>query len=472
MKTSHSLAAPVMFARADQYACLLGERLQAVREPPASQLAGEFTERHVQCVWYDPKLRPSGLRTLNGEPLVVHHSGRWNLEAGPDFLGAEFEVGGRRVRGDVEIHLTPQDWVAHRHAEDPRYANVALHVSHFAGAVPASVLPPGCEQTHLASALAALPGFSFDAIDVTAYPYSIQGALTPVRAALSGMDIDAKRELLEAAGEERILRKTLALSSLIRQLGPAQALYRECMAALGYKHNKGAFRRLADLMPLAALREKSDGDPLRAFSLLWGMSGLMPRDIPAEVSREERDLHRRAWDLWWRESAASAGQALAAAAWRMDHIRPANHPVRRFMAAAWLFTRPRTLDEEVDGWALETPRAWLGQAMRLLTVEADAFWKRLDPELDTRGAYALIGPPRAAALLINILVPFAAAHGQRGLFDQGLLALLPAEPVNAIVKETAHALLGPDWPPSLIASALARQGLIQIFHDHLDKGRA
>ena len=140
------------------------------------------------------------------------------------------------------------------------------------------------------------------------------------------------------------------------------------------------------------------------------------------------------------------------------------------MAAAWLFTRERTLDEELHLWSTTTPRAWIAQALRLLTVEADSFWKTIAPGLDTTGAYALVGKPRASAVLINILAPYAAARGYRGLFDQGLLALLPAEPVNSVIKETLHALLGPDWPPSLITSALARQGLIQIFYDHLDKG--
>jgi hypothetical protein len=275
---------------------------------------------------------------------------------------------------------------------------------------------------------------------------------------------------LEAAGEERVLRKSLALAAQIRALGPAQALYREVMAAFGYKHNKNAFRRLADLLPLAALRDKAAGDPLRAFALLHGLSGLMPREIPEDADPDTRDLLRQSWGIWWKDAAAGAGQSLNPAVWRLDHIRPANHPVRRFMAAAWLFTRERTLDEELQLWSTTTPRAWIAQALRLLTVEADSFWKTIAPDLDTTGAYALVGKPRASAVLINILAPYAAARGYRGLFDQGLLALLPAEPVNSVIKETLHALLGPDWPPSLITSALARQGLIQIFYDHLDKG--
>jgi hypothetical protein len=464
-----AVAPEVLFARASTYARWLGgaDTVARVREPVAPAWAGEFNERHLQCVWYDPKLRPEGLRTPEGELLEVLHPGRWNLEAGPDFLGAEFAVAGRRHRGDVEIHLSAQDWLNHGHARDPRYAQVALHVTYYPGALPASALPAACAQTHLATALAARPGFSFEAIDLTAYPYSIQGALTPVRQALRGLDAEGRRDLLESAGEERLLRKALALAAAIRQYGPAQALYREILAALGYKHNKTAFRRLADALPEAVLREKAGGDAQRAFALLWGASGLMPREMPVDGAREDRLLFRRAWDCWWKEGAAFPGLDRNAFGWRLDHLRPANHPVRRFMAAAWLFTRPTALAEDLETWSKATPRAWVAAAKRRLTVEAEDFWRGLDPDLDSRGAFALVGPPRAAAILINVLVPYAAAMGKTELFQQGLTSLLPAEPVNAIIKETAHALFGPDWPPSLITSALARQGLIQIFHDHL-----
>ena len=62
-----------------------------------------LTERHVQAVWYDRDLRPDRLVSRRGERVAVVHPGTWNLEAGPDFLGAVLEVGEppRRVVGDV-----------------------------------------------------------------------------------------------------------------------------------------------------------------------------------------------------------------------------------------------------------------------------------------------------------------------------------------------------------------------------------
>jgi len=62
-----------------------------------------YTERHVQALWFDDSLRPQNLKTSRGEPVMVENPGRWNLEAGPDFLGAVLLIGRekRRVAGDA-----------------------------------------------------------------------------------------------------------------------------------------------------------------------------------------------------------------------------------------------------------------------------------------------------------------------------------------------------------------------------------
>jgi len=74
------------------------------------ETAGRYfphTERHLHALWFDDSLRPKKLKTSRGEPVIVENAGRWNLEAGPDFLGAVLLIGReqRRVAGDAEIHI-------------------------------------------------------------------------------------------------------------------------------------------------------------------------------------------------------------------------------------------------------------------------------------------------------------------------------------------------------------------------------
>ena len=107
------------------------------------------SERHVQAIWYDGTLRPGELRTAGGTPVRVVDPGRWNLEAGPDFLDAVLEIGDdlRRVRGDVEIHVRATDWAAHGHGQNPAYADVVAHVTWHPGPPPVAddgALPPHC----------------------------------------------------------------------------------------------------------------------------------------------------------------------------------------------------------------------------------------------------------------------------------------------------------------------------------------
>ena len=152
-----------------------------VRERPPLRPEQHFSERHLQCVWADDELRPRALRTAQGECVEVESPGVWNLEAGPDFLGAALRLGPerRRVTGDVEIHIHPADWQAHGHGADPRYERVRFHVTFFPGAPAGLVLPPGVVALPLRDALAAQPRFAFESIDLATYPHGARSPTPP-----------------------------------------------------------------------------------------------------------------------------------------------------------------------------------------------------------------------------------------------------------------------------------------------------
>ena len=153
----------------------------AVREPSARFRSFPYSERHLQCVWYDPALRPTALATQDGEPVEVEDPGVWNLEAGPDFLGAALRIGveRRRISGDVEVHIHPHDWRNHAHRADPLYARVRVHVTYFPGRLAAGELPPGAAQVALQEGLAGQPQFAFENIDVAVYPFAARAARPP-----------------------------------------------------------------------------------------------------------------------------------------------------------------------------------------------------------------------------------------------------------------------------------------------------
>lgn len=438
-----------------------GSPEQGDLEPPS--------ERLVQCVWYDPVFRPGRLATVDGETVVVESPGVWNLEAGPDFLGAVVLVGAqrRRLEGDVEIHLRPADWSRHRHAGDPRYARVLVHVTHHPGALPPGALPPGAVQIALRDALAALPSFSFDNLDPTAYPLAARATPTPCALALEAWSPDDRERFLEAAGEERLRRKAVRLARAIAARGPAQTLYEELMTALGYRHNKAAFRMLAERVTIAGLREASGGDAEHAYALLLGASGLLPAETRG-WDGETRDFVRRLWDHWWKARSRWDPPDGQRRAWRLSGLRPLNHPARRLMAAARLFTRPETPDEALVAIAAGEPAAFAGSIRRLLAAPDDGYWSRRLAwgGARTKEPAALLGPDRIRAAVASVIVPFAAASGADGLFREGAGRLLPDEAPSGLVRRMALTLFGPDHARSLWRGGLRQQGLLAVFHDH------
>lgn len=416
-----------------------GNRPSAVNETAASFRYFPYRERHLQCLWADPRHRPAGLKTTAGESVEVEYPGSWNLEAGPDFLNAVLLIGKerRRICGDLEIHIHANAWNQHGHGDDSRYSNARFHIVYFSG-----MEIPDLIQIPLQEKLAANPYFSFENIDLTAYPYSIPAGNFP----LKDMHPDRKIHLLESAGEERLRLKAERLALAMQNKEPEQVLWEELLAALGYKNNKTPFRQLAVRLSLARLQSLT-GTPAEAYALLLGLSGLLPSNPDPKWPPETHAFIRTVWNFWWKQSEELKELAVDKSDWTLSGIRPANHPIRRLMAAAHYAFRISDLADNPS----------------ILTDCPDNFWNTHISWKTKCERSAVVGQSRANAIITNILIPFKAATGTTDL----KLERLPAEPTNSIIRQTAHALFGPDHTPRVYRSALARQGLIQIFHDYL-----
>jgi len=457
------------FRRADRYAALKDvTQASMVRESHSDETAFPYSERHLQCVWFDSSLRPPLLRSADGEEIIIEDAGHWNLEAGPDFLDAVLSIGAehRKVCGDVEIHIRPGDWQDHGHLEDPAYSRVVAHVSYFPGSLPANALPTGAVQISLRDALRSNPTFSFECVDVTSYPYaSLPAKPTPCGEILASRDPDEGAQLLESAGEERLRVKAARMAENIRERGEEQVFYEEIMCALGYKHNRIPFRQLAFAVPLLALQEEAGADPMKAYSLFLGVGGLLPAKTSMRWDDEARAFIRCLWDNWWKQQAKWDTRTLDHETWHLLGLRPQNHPVRRMAAASVLFTGKKSLLLAFNDLDVTSPKTWFRDAQALLTgTSGMEFWKRRlsfagkpqDSEVE------LIGAGRVSAMLSNVVIPFLAATGVN---IAPLLAHLPPEENNNLIRRTAYALFGRDHNPALYQTGLRQQGLLQIFHD-------
>lgn len=460
----YTVPSELCFPGADDYRALTAPPRACIRQ---SQSASGFThtERHLQCIWFDAALRPTTLKTRDGEPVTVVSPGRWNLEAGPDFIDATLLLDGpdrRQISGDIEIHIHPGDWDRHGHGSDPRYRRVIGHITYSPAAVSPRDLPPGTVEIALRDALAANPSFSMDSVDLTAYPYAVATEDCPCAAILASWHPDRTAAMLSAAGTFRLEQKAGRFAAQLRHRSADTILYLETMAAFGYKQNSSPFRSLAERVPLDVLQPLA---PLDAYALLLGVSGLLPDAPSPRWSPETRALLRRLWDAWWPQQTGRSAGCLPPDAWTLSSLRPQNHPVRRLAAAATLFAGDH-------GPLLPRIRSLLTKSGDLAALAPlfhpppplDHWLWHLSLGTARRPApVALIGDARRAAWCANVLLPLLAATG---MDVTSLLPTLPPEETNSVMRQTAHRLFGRDHNPSLYSkSGLLQQGLMQLFHD-------
>jgi hypothetical protein len=457
------------FPLANRYAPAEESRPHLLREPAARGRIFGHTERHLQAVWFDPRWRPAALKSNRGELIEVESPGNWNLEAGPDFLGAALRVGPdrRRITGDVEVHIFPAGWKQHGHRQDPLYRNVCLHLTYYEGQLPDEDLPSGALQAALRPALKADPEFAFEQVDVTAYPYAGRAEVPPCRKVMSAWPVERRMLVLAAAGHERMRRKAERMAHAIAERGVDQVFYENVMAALGYQHNKQPFLELAALMPAETLRAVARGKPLRAYAVLAGASGLLPHDMKKNWDDETRTYVRSLWDVWWKER-EHLPAPMTREAWRLQGIRPLNHPLRRLAVAAQLFAARQESIKLIEDWCRGPADELVERMQAACHGSADVFWPfrhSLGGER-ANAPVALIGEDRLEAIALNVLIPMAAACGIDPGRVQALLDAANPEASNQVIKQTSFYLFGPDHPSALLRSANRRQGLQQIFHDY------
>ena len=452
-----------VFPYAEVYVKLLNPALRVQEQTESYHANFHWSERHLHCLWFDSRYRPTVFHLGNNETVEVLDPGEWNLEAGPDFLNATvlIQPGGRRMRGDVEVHVHPSDWDSHGHCRDKAYEHVIAHVTWFSGP-DAKTLPQSAMSLALAEPIKARLDLSLDDIDLKAYPHSVLPETPRPCEAYLKNDPARARELLQAAGHYRLQLKAARLRTRLAQSGDRhQIFYEEFMAALGYKNNQQAFRGLARLVPVAQLKGLSRD---AACSKLLAVARLLPSPESA-ADDEARLFIRKLWDIAWKQGDERLPSDLE---WHFHNSRPQNSPVRRIMAASSLFSGLRDLLCDVEHLASTPGSAWFERVTKRIESHCEwPFWnQRLTfASLPADGhSVALLGESRISAITTNVIFPFVAAEDA---LPQESILYLPPEEVSAPMRLTACHLFGRDHNPAAFYAdnGLLQQGLLQVYLD-------
>ena len=446
--------------------------LMAEAISPGMRSVNALPESEVVCLWQRRVQTGEVLVTVHGEPVKVLYPGRMNDGHGADFRDAVVVIGGRMLRGDIEIHVHASDWQAHGHHRDAVYDRVVLHVV---------MRHNGRTVTRLSSGRS-VPVVALD-LCAGADTGPAGGCMACSGIARTGSK-DRLGDFLDIAGEARFLARAGGFHEDMEQMGAGQSLYRGVMGALGYSRNTLPFLELAERVSLdeletAARRTATEEECLaRLQSRLLGMAGLLPLLHRSYQRRDSLDDAGLAWpdtgvagleELW---CSSGSGKVMSPDAWHLFRVRPNNSPVRRLMAMSHLVCRYREkgLLEGLLGSLVEGCFDG-GKHRRLeegLVVGAGGYRGNR-----TRGP-TLLGRRRAADIVVNVLLPFSFAWGRstgRPDMAAGVLDIYHRYPGLAANALERHMKAQFGVEDGLVDSARRQQGLLHIYKTRCTQGR-
>ncbi|HZP57646.1 MAG TPA: DUF2851 family protein [Dehalococcoidia bacterium] len=386
--------------------------------------APRLTEKQLSELWRGRRFPSGALVTRSGVPVTVISPGRAGRGPGPDFRGAVIAGPSRLpVRGDVELHVRSSSFRAHGHERDPAYAGVVLHVVFEDDTGEDTPLPGG----RTAPVVALAPWVARRAGELERW--LAQPALwrEPCHDAVARLGLPAVLAALDAAGDARVAARVARFAEDAAGDGPPQALYAGLLEALGYGGNAAPMRELARRLPwrlLAGLAGEDDDRARRMESLLLAAAGLAPGAAG---------------------TALPPGVApLAPSAWKRSGVRPANQPARRIAAAAVLLASAGP-----EGLLACTDAASAGEAIAALRAASGG----------------RIGRARAVEVLVNVVLPAAAASGEpaRIAGAAALWAALPRPAAYGVTRFLEAALASHGTRPPM--NARRAQGLLALHRD-------
>ena len=232
-------------------------------------------ERAIQRLWSESRLRFPA-RAASGATVELLSPGQWNRLGGPDFLGTELRVDGRRVRGDTEIHLRASDWRAHGHHKDPAFANVILHAVLMGKPEPVGTCHGDTPET-----LVLLPLLPEDLEAAAEHDALLElrgRAAEMARVVTDGNP--AVEEGLRARARERFAAKVAQLAARAAAEGWETTCHRATVEALGQGGNRGPMGTLALRLEIAGFAASDPTDLYIGEVGRWNLRGQRPMAHP------------------------------------------------------------------------------------------------------------------------------------------------------------------------------------------------
>ena len=299
-------------------------------------------------------------------------------------------------------------------------------------------------------------------LDASALPPRKQPAAHLGRCAtpLGEMAEDKAASIIEAAAQFRVQRKSARLRHWEAAHGKEQAIFQALAQTMGYRKNQRPFLMLAQRLTARALLKKS---PAAREALLFGASGFLEAVKAEETRPGTRRYLRDLWSEWWkhRDECLRWLTPQTRVKWKLNAIRPGNHPQRRLGALAAMLSRWESVSAPLADATRWSQAAW---RETLLGLSHD-FWSTHYSLLADPAAkpVALVGETRVQEMLANVAYPLL-LHERPRLWAEYLE--LPSMLDNQKVRLASLRLFGESPRGVVFQKKLHhQQGLLQIYED-------
>ena len=342
-----------------------------------------------------------------GHRLKVIYPGSINTARGPDFTAARFRLDGVIYQGDVECHIRPSDWYTHKHHLDKTYRHVVLHIV---------ALPDNNMNVESHWCLQKIHTFVLPQPRVPS-PDGVHSC-RPRKTFKNKL----RSELVHLA-LERFQQKTSMFINLLSLQSYPSIFHTYFFRGLGYPANSHTFQLLAEQLNWEWLIRHQlyfGQNPLLMIAVYAGQAGFLNGKCSDNYTLTLQILYRENLHLL-------PGNNLDTDLWQYAGLRPNNHPHFRLAAGIQLMqlTDFQLFDRVID--YLQTRgelRSVQKEISHLFNHTPDPYWSThfaMGKRRSGLPARHCIGPARISELLINIILPLAAAQavlsGSEGFLD-------------------------------------------------------
>ncbi|MGX5686562.1 DUF2851 family protein [Chryseobacterium cucumeris] len=243
-----------------------------------------MTEKLLQYLWNYKVFKYFDFKDIEGNSVEIIHFGKWNKNAGPDFLDAKIKINGLLLAGNIELHVRSSDWIFHNHSQDPNYRNIILH----------AVFQHDIDIHELI-------GKQVPTLELQSY--IDKNILWKYEKLMNGDEFIACEKIFDPKKipinfyEESILKKLDEKSSELEQSlhqyknNFEAVLFHSFAYSFGLKVNASIFRQIAESIDYSIIN-KIRQNPLQLEALLFGISGWLekPQDGQMTIWKREFDF--------------------------------------------------------------------------------------------------------------------------------------------------------------------------------------